>query len=207
MVSYFMKSPKWIQTLFKSYVWRINTDTPDIFLTFDDGPSPEITDWVLQLLEHENIPATFFLIGDKIEKFPDIAQKVLKSKHHIGNHSFNHLVGWKTKNRAYFKNIDQCQKLTNTNLFRPPHGRIKPSQASTLIHKGFKIIMWDVLSGDFDKRLSPKFCLEHLKKHTRKGSILVFHDSEKAYPTLKVILPAYIKWAKTKGYNFKPIPY
>ena len=207
MTRYFMQSPSWIQHIFKSYIWRLERSSPTIYLTFDDGPSPKITDWVIQRLAEENIQATFFLIGDKIRKFPNAAQQILSSHHHIGNHSFNHLVGWKTNNTRYLENIDQCQLYTKTNLFRPPHGRIKPSQAQKLQAKGFKIIMWDVLSGDFDQSLSPEFCLNYLKTHTRNGSILVFHDSEKAFPTLKIILPEYIKWAKSKGYNFKPIPY
>lgn len=207
MTGYFMQSPKWIQHLFSTYIWRMDTNSPSIYLTFDDGPSPEITNWVLQLLENEKIPATFFLIGDKIVKFPKAANKVLTSHHHIGNHSFNHLVGWKTNNTRYLENIDQCQIHTQTNLFRPPHGKIKPSQAKALIRKGYKIIMWDVLSGDFDQSLSPQYCLTQLKKHTRNGSILVFHDSEKGFKTLKAILPLYISWAKSKGYNFKAIPY
>lgn len=207
MVNYFMQSPWWIQYIFKSYLWRMPINSPNLYLTFDDGPSPDITDWVLNLLEQEGIQATFFLIGDKIQKFPIIAKKVLQSHHHTGNHSFNHLVGWNTKNSIYLENINQCQQLTNTSLFRPPHGRIKPSQAKVLQKNGFKIVMWDVLSGDFDQSLTPKFCLEHLKKHTRNGSILVFHDSEKAFNTLKVILPQYITWAKSQGFKFHPIPY
>lgn len=207
MMRYFMQSPLWIQKIFKSYIWRLNYFKPTIYLTFDDGPSPEITDWVLNVLHQEGIKATFFLIGDKIEKFPFAANKILRSHHHIGNHSFNHLIGWKTNNNIYIDNIEACQKLTNTSLFRPPHGRIKPSQARLLQNKGYKIIMWDVLSGDFDQSLTPEFCLSKLKKHTRNGSIIVFHDSKKAVHILKSILPEYIKWAKSQGFNFKPIPY
>ncbi len=202
-----MKSPLWIQQIFRSYIWRMDNHSQNIYLTFDDGPSPDITDWVLNLLSEECIPATFFLIGDKIQKFPKTAKKVLQSQHHIGNHSFNHLVGWKTDNSIYIENVDKCQEYTKTNLFRPPHGRIKPSQSKILKAKGYKIIMWDVLSGDFDKNLSPEYCLSQLKKHTRNGSILVFHDSEKAFAILKIILPQYLKWAKAKGYHFKSIPY
>lgn len=202
-----MQSPLWIQQIFKSYIWRMNADSPNIYLTFDDGPSPKITDWVIKILNEERIQATFFLIGDKIQKFPESAERILNSHHHIGNHTFNHLVGWKTQNNTYIENINKCQDYTKTNLFRPPHGRIKPSQAKLLLNKGFKIIMWDVLSGDFDKSLSPEYCLNRLKSNTRNGSILVFHDSEKAFNTLKIILPQYIKWAKSNGFHFKPIPY
>lgn len=202
-----MQSPLWIQKLLSSYIWRMPSNAKDIYLTFDDGPSPKITDWVLDLLDKEQLTATFFLIGDKMDKFPETSNKVLSSRHHIGNHSYNHLVGWKTDNKTYLENINRCQNLTHTSLYRPPHGRIKPSQAKILQNMGFKIIMWDVLSGDFDQSLSPEFCLNHLKKATRTGSILVFHDSEKAFNTLKTILPDYLIWAKSQGYQFKPIPY
>lgn len=207
MVSYFMKSPWWIQNIFKSYIWRMPKHSPILYLTFDDGPSPTITKWVLNLLEKENIKATFFLIGDKIGQYPKSYKEVIESHHHIGNHTFNHLVGWKTSNMTYLQNVELCQKLTNTTLFRPPHGRIKPSQAKSLQKKGFKIVMWDVLSGDFDQSLTPGYCLKQLKQHTRNGSIIVFHDSEKAFETLKIILPKYIIWAQKKGYIFKAIPY
>jgi len=202
MTKYFMQIPLWFQNLFSSYTWHVPNSNNTLFLTFDDGPTEEITSWVLELLKKYNIPATFFIIGDKISKAPNLYNTLKNTEHQIGNHSFNHLVGWHCKNQKYIENINKCQPFVSSKLFRPPHGRIKPSQAKQLQQQGYKIVMWDVLSGDFDRNLSSQYCLDRLKKNTKTGSIIVFHDSVKAEKHLKAILEPYILWAIKKGYCF-----
>jgi peptidoglycan/xylan/chitin deacetylase (PgdA/CDA1 family) len=207
-----VKVPKFIKKIFYNQVWDIPNAENKIYLTFDDGPTPLITEWVLGILKKENIKATFFCIGNNIEKHPEIFNKIIEDGHSIGNHTFNHLKGWKTTSKEYVENIDLCssiiQKSTKNNLqsslFRPPYGRIKPMQTKLLRKKGFKIIMWDILSKDYDQTISPKKCLENTKK-TTSGSILVFHDSLKAQKNLQYTLPKAIKFLKEKGFIFDSI--
>lgn len=197
-----MQIPLWFQNIFSSYTWNIPNSNNTLFLTFDDGPTEEITSWVLELLKKYDVPATFFIIGDKVSKAPTIFQTLKNSVHQIGNHSFNHLVGWRCENQKYIENINKCQPFVSSKLFRPPHGRIKPSQAKQLQQQGYIIVMWDVLSGDFDRNLSSEYCLDRLKKNTKTGSIIVFHDSIKAEKHLKAILEPYILWAIDNRYCF-----
>jgi peptidoglycan/xylan/chitin deacetylase (PgdA/CDA1 family) len=207
-----VKVPKFIKKIFFNQVWDIPNAENKIYLTFDDGPTPLITEWVLGILKKENIKATFFCIGKNIEKHPEIFNKIIEDGHSIGNHTFNHLKGWKTTSKEYLENIDLCssiiQKTAKNNLqsslFRPPYGKIKPIQTKLLRKKGFKIIMWDILSKDYDQTISPKKCLENTKK-TTSGSILVFHDSLKAQKNLEYTLPKAIKFFKKKGFIFDSI--
>jgi len=177
-----------------------------VYLTFDDGPTPKITPWVLNQLKEFNAKATFFCIGDNIQKHPEIFQSVLQNGHIIGNHTFNHLNGWKTKTLDYIKNVQCCkesiQQLTTDNqqLFRPPYGKIRKSQANMLRKEGYKIIMWDVLSGDFDTSISPEKCIQNVVRHTQPGSIIVFHDSVKSYKNLEFTLPKYLTFLKQNNY-------
>ncbi|MCF6297668.1 MAG: polysaccharide deacetylase family protein [Flavobacteriaceae bacterium] len=227
MKSYPAKIPKIIQSIFKSFIWSLptnkNPDSREIYLTFDDGPIPKITPWVLQMLSDYNAKATFFCIGENIKKYPDIFQKILNDEHSIGNHTYNHLNGWKTTTQKYLNNISQVENLLKlktrspnlqsttsnqqltTNLFRPPYGKINPQQAKPLIKKGYKIIMWDVLSGDFDQNLKKEDCFQNVIKHTEKGSIIVFHDSEKAFKNLRYTLPKTLELFSEKGYVFKAL--
>jgi len=185
-----VKVPKIIKKLFYNQVWDIPNNKNKVYLTFDDGPTPEVTEWVLELLSKEKIKATFFCIGNNIEKHPEIFKKTIDSGHSIGNHTFNHLQGWKTSSKKYTENVDLCEneicKLNTieNNLFRPPYGKIKPIQSRMLRKKGFKIIMWDVLSKDYDQSVSPEICLDNVIKNTSQGSIIVFHDSLKAQKNL-----------------------
>ena len=204
------KVPKIIKKIFYNQVWDIPNAEKKIYLTFDDGPSPQITEWVLNLLEKENIKATFFCIGNNIKEHPEIFKMIITSGHSVGNHTFNHLKGWKTSEEEYIKNVDLCKmemdnSLTeNSILFRPPYGKIRPSQSKTLRKKGYKIIMWDVLSKDYDSNTSPEECLKHLKK-TKTGSIIVFHDSLKAWKNLEYTLPKAIAFLKSEGFLFDRI--
>ena len=215
MKFYWTKNPSFIKRLFYNQVWSIPNKQNKIYLTFDDGPIPEVTEWVLKILKENNIKATFFCIGDNIRKFPHIFQKVISEGHIIGNHTFNHLDGWKTHNADYIENANQCFEYCKLNtldsyrdctLFRPPYGKIKPFQSIQLRKLGYKIIMWDVLSADFDQTISPETCLNNVIKNVKSGSIIVFHDSNRAQENLKYALPLTIKILKEKGFVFDVVP-
>lgn len=205
---YWIKTPGIIKRLFNNQVWDIPNTQNKIYLTFDDGPTPEITEWVLEVLHKNNIKATFFCIGNNVKKHPEIFKKLIKNGHTIGNHTFNHVQGWKTKAKDYLENIRLCEneihKLSTTNnqLFRPPYGKIKPSQSQKLRKLGFKIIMWDVLTADFDQNVSPEKCLENATQKVTSGSVIVFHDSVKASVNLKYALPKTIEILKERGFVF-----
>jgi peptidoglycan/xylan/chitin deacetylase (PgdA/CDA1 family) len=201
---YLVKSPLLLKWYYPSLVWNKSRADKVVYLTFDDGPIPVVTEFVLNTLKSFNCKATFFCIGDNINKHAEIFEQVKMEGHAIGNHTFNHLKGWKTEDKTYIQNFQACQQLTNTHLFRPPYGRIKKSQIKQLrkINPKLNIIMWDVLSGDFDLNLSPEKCYENVIKNTRNGSIIVFHDSLKAFDRLKFALPATLKYLTTQGYKF-----
>jgi len=208
------KTPVFVKSVFSSFVWNIPTEKPEIYLTFDDGPTPKITAWVLEQLKVYNAKATFFCIGHNIEKHPDIFQQVLDDGHSIGNHTFNHLNGWKTSTETYLDNVAKClhslqSKIgaypSENTLFRPPYGKLKPKQAKRLQQTGYNIIMWDVLSFDWDKRTSPNLCLNNVLKNTTKGSIVVFHDSLKASKNLQYVLPKVLEHFSKKGFQFKSL--
>ncbi|WP_395048215.1 polysaccharide deacetylase family protein [Flavobacterium sp.] len=216
MKVYNIKIPQIIKRLFSNQVWDIPNKENKIYLTFDDGPTPEITEWVLAVLKENNIKATFFCIGNNIEKHPEIFNKIINDGHCIGNHTFNHKNGWKTKTADYLQNVDLCQnkilsrKLSGLksqipNLFRPPYGKIKPSQSKKLRKLGCKIIMWDILTADFDKKTSKEKCLENATQKVTSGSIIVFHDSVKAFTNLEYALPKTIQILKEKGFVFDVI--
>ena len=191
--------------MFPQQVWSIPTDGKKLFLTFDDGPTPEITDWVLETLEKFGAKATFFLIGKNVEENPEMVEKILSAGHTIGNHTHNHVNGWETSNSTYIKNTLKTEKILETNLFRPPYGRIKRSQTKVMSNR-FKIIMWDVLSGDFDLHARKEKVLSNVTKHAEPGSIIVFHDSVKAKPRLQYALPKVLEYFINRGYSFDAIP-
>jgi len=212
---YWIKTNTLIKKIFSNYVWDIPNTENKIYLTFDDGPTPEITEWVLEELKKYNAKATFFCIGSNIEKYPEIFEKVIDGVHSIGNHTFNHLNGWKTSTEKYLENTKLCEdSILNLKsaicnlqykLFRPPYGKIKPSQSKKLRQLGYKIIMWDVLSADFDTTISPEKCLENVLKNVKSGSIIVFHDSAKAFSNLEYTLPKTLEYLKEKGFEFDVI--
>ncbi|WP_348797617.1 polysaccharide deacetylase family protein [Flavobacterium adhaerens] len=215
MKPYWIKTNSLIKILFKKYVWNIPNQDNKIYLTFDDGPTPEITEWVLAELEKHNAKATFFCIGKNIALYPEIFIKTLEKGHRIGNHTYNHQNGWQTNIEEYIKNTQLCENsIFNLNseilplkpkLFRPPYGKIKGSQSKKLQQLGYKIIMWDVLSADFDQTITPKKCLENVLQNVVSGSIIVFHDSVKAHKNLRYALPIVLKTLKEKGYKFEQI--
>jgi len=210
---YWVKTNWIIKKIFSNYVWDIPNTENKIYLTFDDGPTPEITEWVLQELKKHNAKATFFCIGKNIEAHPEVFTKVINEGHSIGNHTFNHLNGWQTATEKYLENVELCKTAShnyrncklitdNCKLFRPPYGKIKTSQSKKLRQLGYKIIMWDVLSADFDQTISPEQCLENVLKNVKSGSIIVFHDSVKAFPNLEYTLPKTLDFLKEKGFGF-----
>jgi len=201
---YLVKSPLLLKWYYPSLTWNKSRTDNVIYLTFDDGPIPDVTDFVLKTLKDQQVKATFFCIGDNIRKHPSIFQRLLDEGHQLGNHTYNHLKGWKTDNATYLENFEQCQTLTGTNLFRPPYGRIRKSQIKDIRSRypEMKIIMWDVLSGDFDLNLSPESCYHNVDKYVENGSIIVFHDSLKAFERMQYALPRVIANLKAKGYQF-----
>ncbi|MCW3085690.1 MAG: pdaA [Bacteroidetes bacterium] len=198
---YLVRPPYLLKKLYPKAVWRMSATQKIIYLTFDDGPVSEITPWVLDLLKEKNINATFFCVGENVQKNPEIFQRIKEEKHTTGNHTFNHVNGWNTHTADYLENVEKCAADNPTSLFRPPYGKLKKSQYH-MLGAQYSIIMWDVLSGDYDKDTTPEKCLENVLKHVRNGSVIVFHDSYKAQKKLKYALPRFIDWALSREYEF-----
>lgn len=191
------------RAVYKGAIWKQEIEGEKVvYLTFDDGPIPDITPWVLDILDKYNIKATFFCVGDNVRKYPEIYQMVLDRGHRVGNHTFNHLQGLKTMTKNYLANVDLASQYIKSELFRPPHGHIRLPQFYTLSRK-YKMIMWDVVTRDYSKRQTPEKVLRNVKKYTRNGSIIVFHDSLKAERNMKYALPRSIEWLLEQGYSFK----
>lgn len=202
---YLHKTPRIIKPLAKDLVWSLPQETPSIFLTFDDGPIPEVTPKVCEILERYNAKATFFCVGENIKKYPKIYSQIIDSGHSVGNHTFNHLNGWKTKNILYYRNLLQASQYIDSRLFRPPYGKLTRAQ-SNLIKKKYDIVMWDVLSGDFDLDIDGEKCAENVISNSVNGSIIVFHDSLKAADTMLKALPKVLDHFSALNYNLKMLP-
>ncbi len=202
---YLVKSPRLLKWYYPSLTWNKSRDHKVIYLTFDDGPIPDVTAFALKTLKSFNAKATFFCIGDNIRKHPEIFLEIKAAGHSIGNHTFNHLKGWKTPDEHYLRNFLQCQELTESKLFRPPYGRIRKSQINAIRNTNpeMEIIMWDVLSGDFDTDLEPAQCAKNVIKNTENGSIIVFHDSLKAYERMRYTLPLMLMHFSKLGFRFE----
>ena len=201
-----VKTPSFLRQLFPDLLWRFSTNKKVLYLTFDDGPHPSLTPWVLGCLKQFHAKATFFFVGHNVEKHLDLYQQVLEEGHHVGNHTHNHLRGWTTNNKKYIANVAQCQKLVNSTLFRPPYGRITPKQIRQL-KRTYTIVMWDVLSWDFRQKTAPEKCVRNVIKHSRPGSIIVFHDNKNAGENIKHSLPLILSHFSKLGYRFEVIPY
>jgi len=201
---YLVKTPWLLKKLYPNLLWDVNADTRCIYLTFDDGPIPIVTPFVLNILKQYNAKATFFCIGDNVSKHPDVFEQVKNDGHAIGNHTFNHLKGWDTEDQTYLNNFLQADKLLNTNLFRPPYGRIKKSQVKLLkeAKPGLKVVMWNILSADFDMNVEPEKCLDNVLINTRSGDIVLFHDSLKAKERIEYALPRALEIWSREGYVF-----
>lgn len=201
---YLVKTPNFIQDLFPNFTWRVPTQEKVIYLTFDDGPIPKVTPWVLDQLAEYNAKGTFFCVGDNVKKHTEIFNEVIRRGHSVGNHTYNHLNGWTSDNLPYFHNIRHCARLVNSSLFRPPYGRLMPKQAQFL-QRHYRIIMWDVLSGDFDLNITKEQCLQNVLNKTKPGSIIVFHDSLKAEAKLQYVLPKVLAHYHQLGYRFEAL--
>jgi peptidoglycan/xylan/chitin deacetylase (PgdA/CDA1 family) len=184
-------------------LWQVKDHEKAVYLTFDDGPTPVITPKVLDLLDEYKAKATFFCVGKNISKYPEIYSQILEKGHATGNHTYSHLNGWKTSSMEYLEDVKQCRQLVESNLFRPPYGKMSKRQKKQLTNMGYKIVMWTILSRDFDKRVDPVESIKQVKTKGRKGSILVFHDSEKAAVSLFKILPVVLNYYAGKGFRFK----
>jgi peptidoglycan/xylan/chitin deacetylase (PgdA/CDA1 family) len=220
------KTPFLVKKFFSKYIWDIPTKEKALYLTFDDGPTPKITDWTLDILKQYNAKATFFCIGNNIEKHPEIFQRIEKEGHAFGNHTFNHPSGWKTKTEDYISEVQKTEqvmsseirvqneierknsslKTHHSKLFRPPYGKITTRQGKSLIKLGYKIIMWDVLALDWMDSVSPEECYKNVISNATNGSVIVFHDSAKAYENMQYAFPKVLEYFSKKDFEFKCIP-
>ena len=204
---YFVKTPGWLRKLYKGCVWQMPGNEKIIYLTFDDGPHPETTKFVLDTLNQWGATATFFCIGKNVVAHPDIYRRILEEGHAVGNHTFNHLNGWKTPNEEYMNNIAEAKKYIDSDLFRPPYGRISKFQLKLLQLDSYKLItiMWTVLSGDFDLNITKERCLRNVVNKSGSGSIVLFHDSVKAFEKMAFTLPKVLEHFSERGYRFEKI--
>ncbi|MDR0421667.1 MAG: polysaccharide deacetylase family protein [Proteiniphilum sp.] len=199
--------PYLYRILFPEACWRISVPgLKTVYLTFDDGPIPEVTPWVLSTLDQYEVKATFFCVGDNVRKYPYLYRRILDGGHMTGNHTFNHVQGWKCSASFLLKNTAKAHELIDSTLFRPPHGHMHAPQNVALQKAGYNVIMWDVVTMDYSRFTSPERTLENVKRYARDGSIIVFHDSLKAERNMKYALPLAIEWLKEGGYVFRLIP-
>ena len=194
--------PKLLRWLYPRALWRMDKNVKAVYLTFDDGPIPEITPWVLDVLDKYNIKATFFLVGDNVRKHPEEFKMILERGHKVGNHTFNHISGLKYLSYNYLANTNKADELIKSKLFRPPHGWMRWGQYMVLSHR-YTVVMWDLVTRDYSKRLNGRQVLDNVKKYVRNGSIITFHDSIKSEKNLKYALPRAIEWLLEQGYKFK----
>ena len=191
-----------LKKFYRGALWDVATDQNEIYLTFDDGPVPVITEWVLEELKKYNAKATFFCVGSNILKYPRIFERIIAEGHTVGNHTMNHVKGFKCTYADYLKEVESCRELVNNSLFRPPYGQIKPGQFKMLKNKGYKVVFWDVISYDYEQ-IPPSKCLQNAINNTVKGSIVLFHDSVKAEKNLRHVLPLFLKHFANLQFEFK----
>ncbi|MFN0274359.1 MAG: polysaccharide deacetylase family protein [Chitinophagales bacterium] len=201
---YFVKTPWYLKSVYPTLIWELEKQNT-LFLTFDDGPIPYVTEEVLRMLSDYNAKATFFVIGENVLKHRNIYEKVLEEGHIVGNHTMHHVNGWKTGNEIYYEEVMLCDELIHSKLFRPPFGRIGYNQIQRL-KKEFSIYMWDVLSGDFDTTLQAEQCVKNVTENAKEGSVIVFHDSKKAEERILHALPFVLEYFSKKGFSFESLP-
>jgi len=207
---YWAKTPAWFRKIYpRDLVWDMPAeDEPSVYITFDDGPHPVATPFAMEQLNKYGAKATFFCVGNNVSKYPDIYAQLLANGHAVGNHTFDHVSGWKLSGDGYLRNITKAKAYINSDLFRPPYGRIKYSQVRKLkqAYPGWKIVMWDILSCDFDKTMSPQQCMDNVLNNIRPGSIVIFHDSEKAWDRMNYALPPVLDYCRKKNWKMKALP-
>lgn len=196
--------PLLYRILFPECVWRLHRKRKSVYLTFDDGPIPEVTPWVLDTLDRYGVKATFFCVGDNVKRNPELFEEIKRRGHPVGNHTMNHLQGIKVSSRRYLSNVLEAHKYIKSPLFRPPHGLLRWAQAS-ILREYFTIVMYDLVTRDYSNKLTGEQVFKNVKKYARKGSIIVFHDSLKAEKNMKYALPRAIEWLQSKGYSFERI--
>jgi peptidoglycan/xylan/chitin deacetylase (PgdA/CDA1 family) len=223
MYFYWVKTTSLIKRFFSNYIWDIPNSKKTVYLTFDDGPTPDISYWILDQLREHEIKATFFCVGENLKRHPEVAERILQEGHIIANHTFTHPNGWTTNTEKYIEDALLCEeeirkqvavfssrsetenRSLTTKLFRPPYGKLSPSQSTILRKMGYKIIMWDVLAADFLEEVSKEECLDNVINNATSGSIIIFHDNPKAFRDLEYTLPKAIEFLKEKGYKFDKI--
>ena len=203
---YIIKTPKLIRKLFPNYLWNKSRKKPFVYFTFDDGPIPEVTPWVLDTLRRYDMHGTFFCVGDNVRKHSQIYNRLIEEGHSVGNHSYSHKSGWSTDAEKYLDDVELCGSFVQSNLYRPPYGRLRRQQAEA-IRDQYKIVMWDILSGDFDQNISAEQCYQNVIQNLKPGSIIVFHDNVKSFKTLKEVLPRVIEYCISQGLTSKALKY
>lgn len=193
---------KWLRWLYPKALWRMDVNDHSVYLTFDDGPIPESTPYLLKVLREFDVKATFFVVGDNVRKYPDLYQQIIDDGHRIGNHTFNHIGSARHSIRVYERNVAECDALIHSDLFRPPHGWMRPTQYQRFKNK-FRIVMWDLVTRDYSRLLSPYDVVRNIQLYSRNGSIITFHDSLKSIDKLRYALPASLRFLKSQGYEFK----
>ncbi|HEY5408447.1 MAG TPA: polysaccharide deacetylase family protein [Ginsengibacter sp.] len=205
---YFKKTPWILKRFYPGCIWNIKTDQNILYLTFDDGPNPQATPFVLEELKKYNAKATFFCVGKNVKEFFQFYQQIINNGHKPGNHTYHHLDGWKTNDKKYIDDISEAAKIIDSQLFRPPYGRITHFQLKAIAGEKLKLktIMWDVLSGDFDTSITVENCYLNVINNAKRGSVIVFHDSAKSFPVLQQVLPKVLKYYSEKGFQFRVLP-
>jgi len=211
MAAYWVNTPDWFKKLFPEQItlWNIKGDeTPTVYITFDDGPHPDVTPFVLDVLKQYNAKATFFCVGNNVTLYPAVYNSILAGDHTTGNHTYDHKNGWKTHSSTYMLNIEKASRVIKSNLFRPPYGRIRLSQIRKMrkSHPDWKLVMWSLLSADFDTTITGEQCLENVTSNIKPGSIVIFHDSLKAQERMSYALPRVLEYCQNKGWKMKAIP-
>ena len=202
----FIEQPaKFLRWLYPSAIWRMDQSEKVVYITFDDGPIPQATPWILDTLDKYNIKATFFMVGDNVRKYPELFEEIKRRGHRLGNHTFNHIGGFKWSSYKYLWNANKADKLIHSNLFRPPHGWMRTEQYLRL-RRHYVIIMWDLVTRDYSSLLTAEEVFTNVKKYTRNGSIITFHDSLKSIDKLKTALPKSLEWLIEQGYEFRVFP-
>lgn len=196
-----VQTPRFLHKLFPKLIWKERVTSKEIYLTFDDGPHPNITPKILNILAQYDAKACFFCVGENVQRYPETFQSVLAAGHQVGNHTFNHMQGWKVTDDVYLENIEKCNKLVHSRFFRPPYGKIKPSQVKKL-KENYNIVMWTVITHDYDSNYDSEVCLKKAIQKTRPGDVVVFHDSVKAEKNVLYVLPKFLEYFSGLGYRF-----